>query len=118
MYIISVETSETLVEDFCGVEPVTHPPDLIETRPPPDLHEDKLRRLYRNTQSAILGGVLAVIFLLVVLLAIIFGRYWSQHKGAYLTQEDDGAAGTSDANIAVSQGSTGHHVGKKREWFI
>jgi len=100
------------------VEPVTHPPEIEERRPDPDVSEEKLRKLSRNTESAVLGGVLAVLFLLVVLLAIIFGRYWSQHKGAYLTQEDDGAVGVSDPNIAVVQGSTGHHVGRKREWFI
>lgn len=44
-----------LSEDFCGVEPVTHPPEAVETRPPPDLdlqHELDLH----NTDEAILGS--------------------------------------------------------------
>lgn len=45
-----------LNEDFCGVEPVTHPPDIIETRPPPLLDEELLRRAYDQTDSAILGS--------------------------------------------------------------
>ena len=47
---------EPLTEDYCGVEPVTHPPDIIETRPPPEVDEDKLRQIYQRTDSAILGG--------------------------------------------------------------
>jgi len=47
---------EPLTEDYCGVEPVTHPPDMIETRPPPEVDEDKLRQIYQRTDSAILGG--------------------------------------------------------------
>lgn len=47
---------EPLTEDYCGVEPVTHPPDIIETRPPPIVDEDKLRQIYQRTDSAILGG--------------------------------------------------------------
>lgn len=47
-----------LHEDFCGVEPVTHPPDEIETRPPPIVDEDILRRAYDQTDSAILGSTI------------------------------------------------------------
>lgn len=45
-----------LTEDFCGVEPVTHPPTEIETRPPPIIDQDKLRRAYNQVDSAILGS--------------------------------------------------------------
>lgn len=47
---------EPLTEDYCGVEPVTHPPDVIETRPPPIVDEEKLNKIYQRTDSAILGG--------------------------------------------------------------
>lgn len=44
-----------LNEDFCGVEPVTHPPEPVETRPPPDV--DLQRELDLNkTDEAILGS--------------------------------------------------------------
>lgn len=45
-----------LTEDYCGVEPITHPPNIVETRPPPIVDEDKLRKAYNQTDSAILGS--------------------------------------------------------------
>lgn len=56
VYGIFVLASEPLNEDFCGVEPVTHPPDMVETRPAPIVDEDKVRRAYNQTDSAILGS--------------------------------------------------------------
>ena len=51
-------------------------------------------------------------------MAILIGRYLSQHKGEYLTQEDEGAADASDPNEAAVHGVTGHNVSVKKEWFI
>lgn len=107
-----------LTEDFCGVEPVTHPPNIVETRPPPIVDDDKLRSIYRRTDSAILGGVLAVIFLALVIMAILIGRYLARHKGEYLTQEDRGAESALDPDSAVVHSTTGHQVQKRKEWFI
>ncbi|KAJ3619660.1 hypothetical protein MTP99_005324 [Tenebrio molitor] len=54
---INVQSLGTaLTEDYCGVEPITHPPDTVETRPPPILDEEKLRKAYNQTDSAILGS--------------------------------------------------------------
>ncbi|XP_044727167.1 neurexin-4 isoform X2 [Chrysoperla carnea] len=107
-----------LTEDFCGVEPITHPPMLMETRPPPIVDEEKLRQAYNRTDSAVLGGVLAIIFLALVIMAVLIGRFLARHKGEYLTQEDAGAETALDPDSAVIQSHTGHHVQKKREWFI
>uniref|UniRef100_A0A1B6CD05 Neurexin-4 n=2 Tax=Clastoptera arizonana TaxID=38151 RepID=A0A1B6CD05_9HEMI len=107
-----------LTEDFCGVEPVTHPPNIIETRPPPQVDEEKLRAAYSRTNSAILGGILAIIFIALVIMAVLIGRYISRHKGEYLTQEDKGADMAMDPDSAVVRSATGHQVQKKREWFI
>jgi hypothetical protein len=60
-----------LTEDYCGVEPVTHPPDVIETRPPPVVDEDKLRQIYQRTDSAILGGKIMSIFYKALLIDIL-----------------------------------------------
>ncbi|CAH0552688.1 unnamed protein product [Brassicogethes aeneus] len=107
-----------LTEDYCGVEPITHPPNIIETRPAPILDEDLLKKAYNQTDSAILGSVLAIIFLALVILGIFIGRYLHRHKGEYLTQEDAGADSAVDPDTAVVHGTTGHHVQKKKEWFI
>lgn len=63
-------------------------------------------------------GILAIIFIALVILAILIGRYLHRHKGEYLTQEDAGADNAIDPDNAVIQGTTGHQVQKKKEWFI
>ncbi|CAK9823551.1 Nrx-IV [Anthophora retusa] len=107
-----------LTEDFCGVEPITHPPDIVETRPPPQVDEEKVRAAYNETNTAILGSVLAVIIIALVIMAVLIGRYMSRHKGEYLTQEDKGAEIALDPDSAVVHSATGHQVQKKKEWFI
>ncbi|KAL1452559.1 hypothetical protein WDU94_006777, partial [Cyamophila willieti] len=107
-----------LTEDFCGVEPVTHPPDKTETRPPLLLDKDKIDAAYNHTDSAILGGVLSILLIILVVLALVIGRLVARHKGEYLTQEDVGADTAFDPDSAVMQGSRGHQVQKKKEWFI
>lgn len=108
----------TLTEDFCGQEPVTHPPIELETRPPPSIDEDKLKRAYNRVNSAILGSILAILFLLLLIMLICIGRYMSRHKGEYLTQEDKGADAAMDSDEAVIHSTTGHQVTKRKEWFI
>ncbi|KAL4707615.1 hypothetical protein ACJJTC_014720 [Scirpophaga incertulas] len=44
-----------LHEDFCGVEPVTHPPEAAETRPPPALGPP--RDAHHGTDEAILASM-------------------------------------------------------------
>ncbi|XP_026321952.1 neurexin-4 isoform X2 [Hyposmocoma kahamanoa] len=106
-----------LHEDFCGVEPVTHPPEPTETRPPPDV--DLQSDLdYHKTDEAILGTVLAFIFLLLIVVAIVLVRALSRHKGEYLTQEERGADGAPDPDSAALAAATGPRVTKRREFFI
>ncbi|XP_050596211.1 neurexin-4 isoform X1 [Bombus affinis] len=107
-----------LTEDFCGVEPITHPPDIVETRPPPQVDEEKVRAAYNETDTAILGSVLTVIIIALVIMTVLIGRYMSRHKGEYLTQEDKGAEIALDPDSAVVHSATGHQVQKKKEWFI
>ncbi|XP_041970280.1 neurexin-4 isoform X2 [Aricia agestis] len=106
-----------LHEDFCGVEPVTHPPEPVETRPPPptDLADDL--QLHR-TDEAILATVLALIFLLLIIVAVVLVRALSRHKGEYLTQEERGAEGAAGADQAALAAATGARVTKRREFFI
>jgi len=46
-----------VTEDYCGVEPVTHPPNIHETRPLEHLDQNKVARAYNRANSAILGGM-------------------------------------------------------------
>ncbi|XP_014245346.1 neurexin-4 isoform X1 [Cimex lectularius] len=107
-----------LNEDFCGVEPITHPPNIVETRPPPDIDEDKLAEIYSDTASAVIGGVVFAILLILLIVAFLIFRYVMRHKGEYLTQEDRGAEMALDPDEAVMESTTGHQVQKKKEWFI
>lgn len=107
-----------LSEDFCGVEPITHPPNIVETRPPPRVDEDKLRSAYNETEPAILGSVLVVILIALIIMIVLITRYMSRHKGEYLTQEDKGAEVALDPDSAVVHSTTGHQVRKRKEWFI
>ncbi|XP_067118994.1 neurexin-4 isoform X3 [Centruroides vittatus] len=111
---------ETVREDNCGIEPVTYPPERSETRPTPTLPPGVIIEAMRaeSEDAAILGGVLVIIFLALVLMAILIGRYMSRHKGEYRTHEDTGAKDAPDADTAVIQSKTGHGVPKKKEWFI
>ncbi|CAH2071974.1 unnamed protein product, partial [Iphiclides podalirius] len=106
-----------LHEDFCGVEPVTHPPEPAETRPPPavDLQRDLD---FHRTDEAILGTVLVFIFLLLIIVAVVLVRALSRHKGEYLTQEERGADGAADPDSAALAAATGARVTKRREFFI
>ncbi|XP_065359085.1 neurexin-4 isoform X1 [Calliphora vicina] len=107
-----------LTEDFCGVEPVTHPPTEVETRPPPLIDEEKLRKAYNEVDSVLLGCLLVILFLLLCLMIFLIGRYLHRHKGDYLTHEDHGADGADDPDDAVVHSTTGHQVTKRKEWFI
>ncbi|KAK2720944.1 neurexin-4-like isoform X1 [Artemia franciscana] len=101
-------------EDFCGIEPVTHPPEERESRPPPVVDEDRVRSFYPPAQAAILGGILAVIFIALVFMLVLIGRYMSRHKGDYITQEDKGADEADDPDDAVMRSQTGANVQKKK----
>ncbi|XP_014218966.1 neurexin-4 isoform X2 [Copidosoma floridanum] len=107
-----------LTEDYCGVEPITHPPNSIETRPPPEIDENKVRDAYGEPDAAVLGGVLAVMLIALCIMMFLIGRYISRHKGEYLTQEDKGAEVALDPDSAVVNSATGHQVQKRKEWFI
>lgn len=62
--------------------------------------------------------ILAILFLLLVVMAVLTGKYYSRHKGEYLTQEDKGADICDDPDEAIINSATGHQVTKRKEWFI
>ena len=59
-----------------------------------------------------------MVLIALIVMAVLIARYAGRHKGDYLTREDSGADGAEDADAAVTQGRTGHHVEKMKEFFI
>lgn len=140
LILILLKFPAQLTEDFCGVEPITHPPILRETRPPPIVDPYKVEKAYHRFDSILWGSkfahssdrhsdqfthpfihltaILAILFLLLVIMGILTARHLSRHKGEYLTQEDKGADVCDDPDEAVINSATGHQVTKRKEWFI
>ncbi|KAJ6223266.1 hypothetical protein RDWZM_001811 [Blomia tropicalis] len=107
-------------EDKCGIEPATHPPDLIETRPPPTLPPGVVipDGFSSSSTSAIIGGILAAILVICIFACFASGRFIARQKGAYVTHEDQGAEAALDPDTAVMKGTTGPDVSEKKEYFI
>lgn len=63
-------------------------------------------------------GVLAFIFIALVIVAAIVVRMVARHRGEYLTQEEAGAAGAPDSDEAALRAHTGPRVLKRQEFFI
>ncbi|XP_018016939.1 neurexin-4 isoform X2 [Hyalella azteca] len=114
---IKAESTGKIFEDYCGIEPIRHPEEETETRPPPLLSEEVLMELY-DDNSALLGGILVVLFLILIILGILIGRYIARHKGDYRTHEADGAELAPDADWAVQNSRTGHQVKRNTEMYI
>jgi contactin associated protein-like 2 len=66
----------------------------------------------------LIPGVLALIFLALLIMLLLIGRYMSRHKGEYLTQEDKGADQALDPDEAIIHAATGHQVSQKKEFYI
>lgn len=72
-----------MTEDFCGVEPITHPPIELETRAPPLVDQDKLRKAYNHVDSAILGGLCISFFFFFIKHLIMFFKIYRSF-GTYI----------------------------------
>ncbi|XP_027198540.2 neurexin-4 isoform X2 [Dermatophagoides pteronyssinus] len=109
-----------IFEDKCGIEPPTHPPDVHEARPPPTLRPgDKIPGGFsQGSTSAIIGGFLAALVVLLILFCFASSRFIARQKGEYVTHEDQGADSALDPDTAVVKGTTGPDVSVKREYFI
>ncbi|RWS30064.1 neurexin-4-like protein, partial [Leptotrombidium deliense] len=110
---------ESLREDTCGIESVTHPPEKLETRPPPlDVDYTVGRHSDGTRTAAIIGGVITGLVVILIIALIASGRFVSRHKGDYVTHEDKGARDALDPDTAVVKGKTGPDISKKKEYFI
>ncbi|XP_045603868.1 neurexin-4 [Procambarus clarkii] len=114
---ITAESTSTIFEDYCGIEPIRYPEEETETRPPPEVSEEVLMELYADN-SAVLGGVLGIIFLALLCMGFLIGRYMARHKGDYQTHEADGVETAPNADWAIQHSTTGHQVKKNMEMYI
>ena len=56
MYRLRVSRAAKIHEDYCGIEPVRHPEEEQEVRPPPEVDESIVSSLYNDFNFAILAG--------------------------------------------------------------
>ena len=65
-----------------------------------------------------IGGVLALLFIALIIVAIIIGRYVARHKGVYRTHEAKGADEAANADEALAIAGHPHMNERKAEYFI
>ncbi|XP_007530602.2 cell adhesion molecule 3 isoform X1 [Erinaceus europaeus] len=72
-----------------------------------------------STYHAIIGGVVAFIVFLLLILLIFLGHYLIRHKGTYLTHEAKGSDDAPDADTAIINAEGGQPGSDdKKEYFI
>ncbi|KAF6074101.1 hypothetical protein HJG60_001984 [Phyllostomus discolor] len=72
-----------------------------------------------STYHAIIGGIVAFIVFLLLILLIFLGHYLIRHKGTYLTHEAKGSDDAPDADTAIINAEGGQSGGDdKKEYFI
>ena len=111
---------DSVHEDTCGIESVTHPPELIETRPSslPEHFQENLSILDNLIISSIVFGSVLLFFIIFFIALFLSGRFAAKQKGDYKTHEDKGAKDALDPDAAVMKGMICPDISKKREYFI
>ncbi|XP_024304528.1 cell adhesion molecule 3 isoform X1 [Homo sapiens] len=72
-----------------------------------------------STYHAIIGGIVAFIVFLLLIMLIFLGHYLIRHKGTYLTHEAKGSDDAPDADTAIINAEGGQSGGDdKKEYFI
>ncbi|XP_047424668.1 contactin-associated protein-like 2a isoform X2 [Mugil cephalus] len=118
-----------LVESNCGASPLTIPPMSAATDP---WHLDKTDAEFPfneervipdgvNRDSAIIGGIIAVVIFTILCTLVFLIRYMFRHKGTYHTNEakgrEESAAESADTAIIGTDNPETIDESKK-EWFI
>uniref|UniRef100_A0A8C7ZAU7 Contactin associated protein 2 n=1 Tax=Oryzias sinensis TaxID=183150 RepID=A0A8C7ZAU7_9TELE len=113
-----------LVESNCGASPLTIPPMSAATDP---WHLDNTgeslhhRLPHFNRDSAIIGGIIAVVIFTILCTLVFLIRYMFRHKGTYHTNEAKGSgeSAAESADTAIIGTDNPETIDEsKKEWFI
>ncbi|XP_061095583.1 contactin-associated protein-like 2a [Conger conger] len=117
-----------LVESNCGASPLTIPPMSAATDPwhqdsgaEYPFNEERVKPDGVNRNSAIIGGVIAVVIFTILCTLVFLIRYMFRHKGTYHTNEAKGAESGDNADAAIigtDPNFTETIDESKKEWFI
>ncbi|XP_026537710.1 contactin-associated protein-like 2 [Notechis scutatus] len=122
-----IYTEGELVESNCGANPQTIQPMSSATDP---WHPDSGADLPYNGQvigsgvnrnSAIIGGIIAVVIFTILCTLVFLIRYMFRHKGTYHTNEAKGAESAESADAAIMNNDpnfTETIDESKKEWLI
>ncbi|XP_039380015.1 contactin-associated protein-like 2 [Mauremys reevesii] len=123
-----VHVQGELVESNCGASPLTIPPMSAATDP---WHLDSASADFPyngqaigdgvNRNSAIIGGVIAVVIFTILCTLVFLIRYMFRHKGTYHTNEAKGAESAESADAAIMNNDpnfTETIDESKKEWLI
>ncbi|XP_012517535.1 PREDICTED: contactin-associated protein-like 2 [Propithecus coquereli] len=129
-----VHTQGELVESNCGASPLTLSPMSSATDPwhldhldsasadfPYNPGQGQAIRNGVNRNSAIIGGVIAVVIFTILCTLVFLIRYMFRHKGTYHTNEAKGAESAESADAAIMNNDpnfTETIDESKKEWLI
>ncbi|KAI7792786.1 putative contactin-associated protein-like 2, partial [Triplophysa rosa] len=117
-----------LVESNCGASPLTIPPMSAATDPwhldagaDFPFNEERVIPDGVNRNSAIIGGIIAVVIFTILCTLVFLIRYMFRHKGTYHTNEAKGGESSESADAAIIGTDTNFTETideSKKEWFI
>ncbi|XP_030623394.1 contactin-associated protein-like 2a [Chanos chanos] len=117
-----------LVESNCGTSPLTIPPMSAATDPwhldagaDFPFNEERVIPDGVNRNSAIIGGIIAVVIFTILCTLVFLIRYMFRHKGTYHTNEakERESAESADAAIIGTDPNFTETIDEsKKEWFI
>uniref|UniRef100_A0A8C9UAI8 Contactin associated protein 2 n=1 Tax=Scleropages formosus TaxID=113540 RepID=A0A8C9UAI8_SCLFO len=124
-----VSVQGKLVESNCGASPQTISPMSAATDPwhldsaggDFPFNEERVVPDGVNRNSAIIGGIIAVVIFTILCTLVFLIRHMFRHKGTYHTNEAKGAesADNADAAIIVNDPNFTETIDEsKKEWFI
>uniref|UniRef100_A0A667YI79 Contactin associated protein 2 n=1 Tax=Myripristis murdjan TaxID=586833 RepID=A0A667YI79_9TELE len=125
----AVQAQGKLVESNCGASPLTIPPMSAATDPwrldntdaEFPFNEERVIPDGVNRNSAIIGGIIAVVIFTILCTLVFLIRYMFRHKGTYHTNEAKGSgeSGGESADTAIIGTDNPETIDEsKKEWFI